>query len=118
MTVDYGGVRGKVRRKDLSALGSFEEGTTPNTCRFEPSQGQGRRTNTESRPPGTRLLKASEGLGQAMLLGRSADSDKDQSTHKQLSFTLVPTVREFQMSTRSSEYACTHACSHRETRVR
>jgi hypothetical protein len=95
MTVDYGEVRGKVRRKDLSALGSFEEGTTPNTCRFEPSQGQGRRTNTESRPPGTRLLKASEGLGQAMLLGRSVDSDKDQSTHKQLSFTLVPTVREF-----------------------
>lgn len=79
-------------------LGSFgvfvEEGTTPNSRCFEPSQGQGRRASTVSRPPGTRLLKVSEGLGKAKQLGRCADSDDGQSTHKQLSFTLVPTVRK------------------------
>ena len=70
----------------LGSFGVFEkEGTTPNSLCFKPSQGQGRRASTVSRPPGTRLLKVSEGLGKAKQLGRCADSDDGQSTHKQLS---------------------------------
>jgi hypothetical protein len=63
-------------------------------CHFELSQGQGKQADTESSLPGTRLLKVSEGLENAILSGRSADNDKKgQSAHKQLSFTLVLTVR-------------------------
>jgi hypothetical protein len=61
---------------DLCVQGSFEEeGTTPNTCRYKLSQGQGKRADTESVPPCTKPLKVSEGLGTAMLLGRSVDDD-------------------------------------------
>jgi hypothetical protein len=109
MITDYGRVCRKPCRKLCVRWGFWREGTTPNTCCFELSQGQGKQADTESSLPSTRLLKVSEGLENVMLSGRSADNDKGQSTHKQLSFTLVPTVRRILDVDMLDKYACSHA---------
>jgi hypothetical protein len=69
-----------------------EEGTTPYVLDL-PFQGQERRCEDWKSLSCLTAKGAVIGSERTMPLGWSANDDKGQSTHKQLSFTLGPTVR-------------------------